>query len=157
MTLAAAAIKEKSAGSVGSSETITRCGSVGLVAPFLGLAKRWFKRSTEKTITKWSKQLKNKIKSAEDPSMLMSDLLDPFLLPSWGCPLLCYCDRIVSDWIGSRLDYNNYNRLRAIHQITATTIRCCTSDTDTFTETDANRYVKRTHIDSWGQLQWYFS
>lgn len=25
-------------------------------------------------------------------------------------------DRIVvSDWIGSRLDYNNYNRLRAIH------------------------------------------
>jgi len=32
-----------------------------------------------------------------------------------------YCDHIVSDWIGSRLDYNNYNRLRAIHQITATT------------------------------------
>jgi len=25
---------------------------------------------------------------------------------------------IVSDWIGSRLDYNNYNQLRAIHQIT---------------------------------------
>lgn len=28
---------------------------------------------------------------------------------------------IVSDWIGSRLDYNNYNRLREIYQITTTT------------------------------------
>lgn len=46
---------------------------------------------------------------------------------TWTWPDLVLRQAIASDWIGSRLDYNNYNRLRAIHQITTTTTATTTT------------------------------